>query len=358
MKNTQNNSEIIYYNASITNNESFILNAETNDTRNQAIINNVEHWEMSVVRFDLNSTLMPPAIVPMPIPAVPPPFRSPTDLTFTMIYLGTIIQRPVLAGTYDYSGKSGFIFTYDLLLREFNATLALIFSLLPAGHAETTPPIFIFDPKTQLIKLYYEKAYSNVGAIELWCNSATHDKLYSIPVSIFAGYNQPNGMDFKIDFGHSSAINEPLLIAGVRNGLPMSTNVIPDPMLSNTQEVISTQSWNGVRAIILTTTSLPIQTEYLPNTTQASQQGSISSASAMIISDFLLSSETNPVADRIGVEYLPISEFRMISLVGNGSLSRISIQAFYQLTNGIILPVQLPPNGSFSVKIMFRKKVN
>ena len=56
------------------------------------------------------------------------------------------------------------------------------------------------------------------------------------------------------------------------------------------------------------------------------------------------------------VLYEPASEYRFISLMGNTKLFRLDIEIYYRLKTGDLYPVRLKNNGSFTMKLLFRKK--
>jgi hypothetical protein len=67
---------LVYYNGAIINESNQPIIAEINDIRAQALIETPELWDMSVVRFDINSLFLPFAKAPMVTPAVPGVYKS------------------------------------------------------------------------------------------------------------------------------------------------------------------------------------------------------------------------------------------------------------------------------------------
>jgi hypothetical protein len=340
--------DLIYYDGTVVNNESFAVPATINDTRGQHIIEVPEDWEMSVVRFDIDTTLVPPSTIPMQPGAVLGVLSS-SELSFTMRYLGVDTQAFVQNDTL------GEIFGFDKLLDQMNATLAALFAALAPPPAQTDAPFLAYDAETQLISLYFDGAWRTAGTIELWSNTATHDKLIGLPAT-FAGFGQPSGKDYRYLFTGGNVRNAPTLVAGRRAGFPVSTDSINDPMMFSTQEAITIANWNTTRSIRLLSTSLPMISQIEPQFTNITQQSAFSTASSQTISDFLLSNTDNPISDRLSIEYLPTAEFRMIALMGREPIRRIQIQAVYTTLNGQQFPVLLPPSGVFSFKLLFRRR--
>lgn len=340
---------VFYYDCQIVNNSDAPAKAEINDTRARAVLDVPEEWEMSVVRFDLNTSLIPPSSIPM-APGAVLGVLSPSELSFTFRYLGVDTQAFVQNDTL------GEIFGIDKLLDQMNTCLAGLHAGLAPPPASSQPPILAYDPLTQIITMYFEDVYATVGDIEVWCNFKTREKLTALPIETFAGFNQPLGKDFRLCFTCGSAKNGPPLVAGIRDNFPVITNIIPDPMRYIAQEAVVISSWNTTRSIKLVTASIPVIAEMEPRTTQLTGQGSFSNTTSNTISDFLMSSIDNPLADRIMIEYLPTASFRMVALQGRQELTRINIQALFTTLNGQTNPVFIPPNGIFSVKLMFRLK--
>lgn len=334
---------ILYYDCSVINNSDDETDAIINDSRGNAIIKIPENWEMSVIRFDLTTSLIPPSTIDM-FPGAVLGVLSPSLLSFTMRFAGLDTQ------VFVQNDTLGQIFGIDRLLDQMNVALLTIHTGLIAP-ASSTPPILAFNPLTQLITMYYESVYSTVGDIELWCNFPTRQKLSALPIETFAGFNRPLGKDFRLCFTCGSTKNEPL----VRDGLPFITNVIPNPMLSVSQEAIVMSAWNTIRSIKLITNSIPIKSELQPSSILLLDQGNFSVSESAVISDFLMMGIDNPISDRISIEYLPSGEYRMIDLSGRQELTRINIQAFFTNIDGSVLPVRIPPKGIFSVKLMFRR---
>ena len=58
------------------------------------------------------------------------------------------------------------------------------------------------------------------------------------------------------------------------------------------------------------------------------------------------------------MEYLPTAEYRMIQLGGREPIMRVNLQAWWTDFSGNSYPIELSESGSFSAKVLFRKKPN
>jgi hypothetical protein len=87
------------------------------------------------------------------------------------------------------------------------------------------------------------------------------------------------------------------------------------------------------------------------------QNSNVSANFLSIITDFVITRQDAKPRDNSFV-YLPTAEYRMFSLLGNVPLRRLDIQAYFTTYGGHSLPLFLPPDGSMTLKLMFRKKKN
>lgn len=352
--NSNAGSDIIYYNASIYNDTDTPKPVGIIDTRGSSIIDIPDEWEMSVVRFDAtNLHLIPIGCIYMQ-PGAVQNVLSPSYLSFTMTYLGVDYREYVLFDRYIPEYDMGSIKSYQELLNRMNVCIALIFSLLPPGPSVTTPPVLVYDPITQLISFYFEENWTLVSDVLLYGNISTHDLLFSMPI-IIGGFNQINGKDVQFDFNNGYIKSGPSLVGAKRDNFPYITNSIPDPMLYMSQEALSISSWGNIRSIYLTSSTLPIYSDLIPLSSNIGAS-TYSDNNINMISDYIFDINSNPFSDRIKIEYLPSSEYRMLSLRGKESIKRIHIDVYFTLPNGRNIPLLIEPNASFNIKLMFRKK--
>lgn len=343
--------DIVYYNATLfAPTSGGVIPAAVSDIRGTPIIETPEHWQASVVRFDISSSLLPPVTLPMPGPPVLGP-NVPTSLVVTLRYLGVSYPATVLINCRDLASY-GDAYSIDDVVARINAAFAVAYAAIPAPPASAAPA-FGFDAVSQLISLYFQDTYNGASPIEIYVNSALYNYVLSIPAD-FYGFNLPSGLDFRFKTYETSATR--LVAAAPRTGLPVIVNTMAGNVLSLVQEGSSLQAWSGARSIVITT-SMPINPEALPQSSLLSQNQSYSSNSIPILSDFLLSTNPgeNPVVDRINIAYLPSAEYRMIQLKGREALKRVDLKFFYTKNDGTLRELFLPPGGHASAKIMFRR---
>lgn len=350
---------IVYFNLSLFNplTATTSIPASIIDTRSTAIIDDPDNWEMSVVRFDVSSQLVPPMILPMangvppPPPAMQPAF-VPTQLSVTLSFGGVDSTAPVQI---PYGGPAtfGYVFSFDELTSDINAAFAAAFAGLVAPPKGALPPFLYFDPISQMFRLIFQVANYGVNPlIEIWVNTNTYKYLDSMP-AFFSGLGQPSGKDFRIQVERTSSVSLP---SPPGPGFPVLAQAYTNSAYL-TQAGPSLASTNGVRSVFISSNLLPINPEGLPTTSTPGQNVSYSSNSTPILSDFLLSTnpDSNPVVDRISISYLPTAEYRMIQLRGRSPIKQVDIKFFFTLFDGSVKELLIFPGGYCSAKILFRR---
>jgi hypothetical protein len=343
--------DLVYYNGIIINDAARPIVAEINDIRAQALIEVPEEWDMSIVRFDISSLMLPFAKAPM--------------FTGTPVFPGTFqtALQCQMGTTFGYvlaENARGEYNDLSLLIRYFNFAVKRAFVLLsPALQATLLDaPQFYIAPSGKL-RLIFPAIWTDetVTRPDLTFNALWAQYLIGFPLwrSDKFGFT-PDGTDARI------RMEDPAFVVKLldRTGLPIafgSTVYGVGSDLCYIEEMYESKgSFSAVRAISLTTTSLPVQSEVTPNSSSSSQQGATSNNSASIISDFLMS--TTNYTDQNRIEYLPQAEYRMSHLMGREGPRRVVIQAWWVDHFGGRFPMLLEQFGTFAVKILFRRRYN
>ena len=120
--------------------------------------------------------------------------------------------------------------------------------------------------------------------------------------------------------------------------------------------------WSPIESIVFTTSLIPVVNEF---TGQQSTFGDsndatpTSSANAFspIITDIALPL-SSPADYRGFIEYVPSAEYRIVSLSSSRQeIKNIDVQVYWKnRLDGALIPVQMPPSSTISIKMMFRKK--
>jgi hypothetical protein len=337
--------DVIYYNATLVNNTNGRITADIQDGRSVAIVDVPEQWEMSVVRFDIDSILLPVALFPMGA-------GNNTQLSFTFRSSG-INYGPYYVQSLD---PTGFVQSIALGTEMINDLFTTVWPLI-GGSKPQFPPQLVWDPITQLFRLYFTPDYTTTyNDFSIYMNEVAYKYLYAFP-SIIIGPAEPLNKDVLLFTWNSKFVQT---AATSRIGLPLTLQSPAYYPAGNLvyleQSAKSISNWAAVRTIYLTTSSMPIQRESIPGSVGFRQNGSTSSNSIPMITDFIIPQDQNPMEAHSRIEYLPTAEYRMISLGGRESIYQVSLQAWWTSYAGNAYPIQLPPNGVFSAKIMFRRK--
>jgi hypothetical protein len=347
MSAVQDPKDLVYYNGIIINESNQPIVAEINDVRAQALIETPEEWDMSVVRFDITSLLLPFAKVPMVTPATPGAYKS-------------LLQVNMDAAVgYVYSeNPRGEFNDLSLFIRYWNMAYNFAFQQLdPALQATLkNAPNFYVAPSGK-IRLVFPAVWSDTSVTkpQITVNALWAEYLIGFPLwrEYTFGYTS-GGYDARIRMEDETFV----VRLPDRTGLPIafaaSTYGVGGDLCYIEEMYESRGSFSAVRAISLTTTSLPVQSEVTPNSSSSSQQGSTSNNSASIISDYLMS--TTSYTDQNRLEYLPQAEYRMSHLMGREGPRRITIQAWWLDHFGGRFPMRLPQYGTFAIKILFKRR--
>lgn len=336
-------STLIYYNATVVNNTNGPLPAVCNDTRSQAIVHIPERWDMSIVRFDVDTSLIPIAKLPMDASA---PATGFTQLTVTLFDSTT---SQIVGPTPGISFTNGLETSMQAVVDSLNSSFR-DYAILTSATKPVNPPYIWFNAEQELLQIFAPSSW--IGSdIEIYVNSAMRRYLRGLP---FVATGLPNGRDFRlvIEASWQAAAND-------RPGFPAA---IQQPYASagliyKTQEAKLLSSWSAARSIYLTTDSFPVSSESIPNSVLLSNRGSVSSSSIPIVTDFIFSTDGTPAADRDRMEYLPTAEYRMIQLGGREPIMRVNLQAWWTDFTGDSYPIELAVGGSFSAKVLFRKRM-
>lgn len=348
------NEDIVYYNASLYNPNTYPIPASITDIRSQNVIDYPEDWHMSVVRFDISTLEVPTAIIPMQNSL---PGYQPSLLTAILSMAGIQYSAPVqifnyASSTFGEVPPIGAVFSYSELITQINAAYAAAYALIP-GPTSSAPPYFAMDAQTNILRCYFQDTYiTDPNAIGIGMNYSLYTYLVNMPHNRTV-WNPVTESTTELLLNTSFTIP----ISNVdRTGYPRAVSLVAMPGQVNyvSQETKGIETWDSLASIFITSNALPIQSEYLPTTSTPTQNQTFSSQSSPVISDFVVDTE-NPLSFRQKIEYLPTAEYRMIHLAGREGIKRVDAQFWYRTKSGQTYPIILPPQGSCGLKIMFRR---
>lgn len=344
-------SELIYYNLTFINNNSNQVIASATETRTSPILENPSDWLMSVIRFDVDCHA-----IPINLPKMQPNSNTATTSFITLQYLGNTNTRNIVyvedSLIVPILTPRPTIYNYQRWLDFVNTAASLAATALGIPGS---PPIFQFDPSTQLINMYVDQNYlpaAGPNQVKVFINEELY--LYFTNFPYLYKHTNPNNPLLDYQFNIDNVDTYVMPAVGSRQGLPIAVQVIPNLYLFK-QLNIGTASWNSVRSIILTSNLLPFKNESIPSNQEVSNNYN-SDNIFPILSDFLTGIINEVTLDRVKCEYLPTAQYRYVNLLSNAPLYTIDIKMYYSDFYGNVYPIPLISNAGMSVKILFQKK--
>jgi len=379
----------IYYDVTVSNFQS-TTNAPLpfyyNESRTIPFINKPEDYNLSVVRFSVD-TGNAPVFLPSIQPNQPDPDE--TIYSITLKYTDPVSGTTIYGSSYmnwvpqDKSAKvpiapsltanglqdnsTGYYNCYSytfLMLRIYEtfalATQDILINAATAGIALSIPnvPVANWDSSAQKMVLYFQAdvfdqnpanlaSLINPAPVECYFNVNLFSLFSSIPAT-FYGYNQVANTDWNIGVVNIGDSNlQPLVNP---SGTTYDT-------IQVFQEQSTTSSLSPILAIVFCSSTLPIEANqvstpvFFNNNQQLGLVGN-NAATAPIITDLI--SDTGTYSPNI--VYTPTAQYRYITLYGNAPLTNLDLQIYYRLRNGSLVPFTLQSGGSVTVKFLFEKK--
>lgn len=351
-----------------------------NETRNSPFILDPESYNLSIVRFTLDTNTLPiiqPEIQPSPNSNVNltsysitlewtnpvAPFQTFTEQTF-LTYIPqnkqAIVPAPpsqTLSGLQNNDTGYYDIYNYQYWILLVNNTFQTCFTALNAqvvGAGLVLPsafaPTMSWDTQTNLAILNADQAgYNDTTAnyIGVYFNPALWNYFSSFPFIIESNDVVPNGKNTRI------------IMSGFGGA-----NVVPFPPVAPTytalqivQEYSTVALWTPVTSIVFTSNTLPIvanqvSAPLLFYNGKRYQSGGNNSNIAQIITDFVAEGGIY----KPNLVYIPSAQYRLVDLVGNSPLYNIDIEVFYKNRVGVFIPLRLGSGGTATVKILFTRK--
>ena len=343
-----------YYNATFVNTDQLFTLAEYRETRTSPILSIPSEWYMSVIRFDVDTSLIPINIPIMVTNSIIETLSQITIFSDDIRYTQTIDYSPDAEQPFPYSFPA--IYNYSFFLGAINEALSELF--IDAGLTGFSP-YFFYDPVTQLISLYIDNNFISIeqggGGAEILLNPYLQKYLTNFTYTI--NNEPPTSITDPLFYFLVTDTKDDIYLpnGGNRQGLPKTIQEFKGDLYQVIQTAPGINSWNSLRSILLTSSSLPFRTEFIPSTpTKASNY--ISSNIFPILIDHLVPQQDNPATERNIVEFLPTAQFSYIDLVGTFPLNSIDFKFYWTDFQGNIYPLFLSLNGGLSIKILFEKK--
>ena len=344
------------------------------ETRNSPIIKKPEDYNMSIIRFQLDTISLPSYIMPIQ------PNQNNNKLSIysvNIVYVSALGVETSVAPTYllwlpfhrdiaepaapnttsngfqvdtpYYYGYSFSHFAYIMntaLTTAFNAIKTNIGAGFPAG---AVAPFIYFNHDNNKFSLVGDRDFYNINNGGVHLRIYFNRPLYGI-LSSFPSYRYA-----------TNANNNIFLIQMTgEKGTNLKTNALwgAATYIDLPQEFPTLSNFSPVSSIVFTTSQLPIVPNALSaplifNNNELVSDANQNNLTALIITDMANNDDFSYKANLL---YAPSAEYRRVSLTSNRPILNVDIQVYWKDTKGILRPFLLWSGGKASIKIMFEKK--
>jgi hypothetical protein len=342
------------------------------------IVGNPADYYLSIIRFVIPLDSLPLFIMPVNMAQSVPRDPNQTPMILGIEYNGHkyyeyiqyFADNPLNPPSQDSSPTQVvtpyyYVYSYQNLINSINFSLMSVCNLVHAADATfpiTFYPYFDYNPVTQLISLIVPKYYitgitvgPSVITPLLYINEQLRNFLEAFEFS-FVGYNQADGKDyvFNLQIQYPWLTIVPNLMKNGFNLLEAAITPTPPDYYKFTQEYNVLSYWSSLRKLVVLTTSLPIQKEYVPVQNPNGTQSGITN-SIPIITDFVPSVDDAGSGRQIAL-YNPTSQYRLVDLKSNTPIYAIDISLAWQDKAGNIYPLNISVFQQASLKLAFVKK--
>jgi hypothetical protein len=336
------------------------------EKRNSAIVKRGSDYNLSVVRFNLSTNLLP-----MFIPKIINVQTNETAYQFTMKYKTFSITENIIWETQDltalvnpsqFSVYNNYYYcnSFQYWVGLINKTLNQMFldlnqsvidggETLPYSADLTKAGCFIeYDPTTGNAILFLNKAnfVDGIDKVELYANN----EAYCMLNNAFNSIEYPGQNDrYKFNVQNNNGLNIYTLLDTQNNEVPF---------VQSFSEYSISQNWSPVASLVFGS-SLTIEPNQLAQFESGNDNLFSSNSlplSSNILTDLIVYLERgNELIGR--VEYTPTAEYRRISINSANPVQDFNINVYWKsVTSGQLVPIQLGPGGFSNIKILFEAK--
>ena len=372
--------DYVYYDVVVSNIQS-TTTAPTdfyyNDNRTQPYIKCPEDYALTILRFTLDTALVPVFIptIAQNTPRVGDGSEQ-TIYSVTLSYQGQDVQSyvywrpqdqsaPIPApttntpnnvqdnsgGYYNCYNYSWWIYLVYLALKDAWEGIQALFPddpLIQAGHS----PLITWDSSSSSAVMYYENELFDSGnpdGVSVYMNAPLYS-LFSSFVARIEGYTN-------VQYGR----NVRLLMTNTGNidYVPITNPNDPEDVwyaIPVYQEYSTISAWSPIVSMVFTSATLPIEPNQVSTPLIFNNGEVITSSNNNAISNIITDLVSDTGNYRPNLVYLPTAENRYIHLYGNRPLTNLDLQIFYKLRTGDLIPFKLQSGGSATMKIAFVKK--
>lgn len=360
-------SDHIYVNATYTNNSFLSPNDPTQyvpatltQTRDSAFVTDPDKYNITIARFSISSDYVARVFQPVNTTAATGPNQTTwwVGLSYNNIYYDVPIVIPTQTSENLFPVKSehcifGFI---DLINQGYAAASTLVTAAGgPTGFGGQV--VMTYDPVSGLYDMNSPSYYGtgDVGvtgagigihmSFFLYRKFQSFDILQNAPLL----YNNHDVTFRRRWFGNN------LNTGGIVTNINTFGVGLTGPYMVLKQDKAWPSSVMTVNRLIITTSSLPIYSEY-KGTLNYTQFGSApGNQQISILTDFFIGQDADLQAQGENYRYTP-DQYRLTSLKGCAPLTQFDISVYGVDADGTIFQIFLRPGGSMDVKFLFLLK--
>jgi hypothetical protein len=349
---------------------------EFKETRNSPIITNPDNYNMSIVRFQLDTPSLPSYIASIQ------PNQANIDLmihginlsywngtTETTIPITYLLWKPVHkevvlppapnTNSNGFQSDSAYYYGYsflhicEIINTAFNTALTALKTAIGGGGGAISTaiaPFIYFAHDSNKFHLVGDNAFYN-------SNSGTHIRIY---------FNRAlYGLFSSFGSYRNSITNANQNVYQIRLTGEKGTNLVQNSnwgagltFIDYPQEYSTLANFNPITSILFTTTQLPIVPNYLSAPLSFLNNHLVSDANqngltAQIITDM---ANNDDFSYKPNLLYSPSAEYRRIALASNRPITNVDVKVWWRDRFGKLQPFYLWSGGKASIKILFEKK--
>ena len=350
----------IYVDLTMSNLDLNRIPASFNERRNGNIIDTPSNYELSITRFQVTTSSLP---VYIPIIKINSDDSNKTMLEVTMtsndFNVTTALNwipeikniatpPPPSQNVSGLQSSSEYYYSYSyswlpFLVQKTLQTCFLELQALDESLATAGKPYFYFDSlsggcsilscDSKFFNSYDEDGNNSTSNVKIFFNQP----LYSLFSSFCSTYD---GKLFQIIVNSNNFNKTEINNVNYTNAL---------------QEYSTVQCQNPVKSIAFTSSNLPVVSENINSPllfiNGQNMTNDASNSTSKIITDI----QSSSLSYKPELTMYPSAEFRYISMHKAGPINEMQISIFWRNLLGELIPLYLPPGGTASLKIYFKK---
>jgi hypothetical protein len=364
-----------------------------NETRNSPFITLPEKYDLSILRFQIDT-----GTLPLFIPSIQPDQPNPNATIYSVtiedtdypelpqrVYLEwrpqdrsaivppapSVNPSKVQDNTTGYYNAYSYNWLCDLVFEALTGALNSLATTIgganmivsgdtqPGGTNAVYPPLIYWNAGSKSAVMQAQLGvYSETLTRRL--NVYFNAPLFNLFNSFQAAYLGYEGVTFgrnnRLIFADIGGVNTQQIIPNYSNNIT-TDSAFSYTTIVLTQEYSTQEQISPIASLVFTSNTLPIAANQTSNAVQFVNGVPVISGTNASTENIITDMVSSSGLYRSGITYAPTAEFRRVHLYGNRPLSNLDISIFYRLKNGDLVPFRMSSGGSVSLKIAFLKKV-